>query len=191
MTEPRATLIITDANFLIDCCAMEVPLLETVARVYREVSVPLPVVGEVEQLDRSGLEKLGIQCVDMEMEQLQEAAQSIKGVSYNDRCCMILAQDRGAVCVTNDKKLRKTCQSRGIATQWGLEIIVELYGAGALTQHDATVWGQEMARVNIRITPTIMAEFNKQISAKKHRKRKRGGIWQKINRTATDIGMGP
>jgi len=162
--EPRATLLITDANFLIDCCLMEAPLLETVARVYQDVSVPLSVLGEVEQLDRSVAEELGIRCIDMEPEQLFEAAQPIPGVSFNDRCCLLLARDRGAVCVTNDRKLRAVCQERQVETRWGLEIIVELYGAGALTRHEAHQWGKEMARVNVRITPAILADFERHVA---------------------------
>ena len=163
MREPRATLLITDANFLIDCCLMEVPLLETVARVYHEVSVPLPVVGEVEQLDQARLEQLGIQCIDMETAQLLEAAQPIQGVSFYDCCCMILARERRAVCVTNDRKLRAVCQERQVETRWGLEIILDLHRAGALSTHEAHQWGKEMARVNVRITAAIVAEFERQL----------------------------
>jgi len=62
------------------------------------------------------------------------AAPRIPGLAFDDRLCIEVSQRRGYICVTNDKRARKELESRGVRHLWGLEILLELVRAGAITK---------------------------------------------------------
>ena len=63
---------------------------------------------------------------------LAEAAQSRRGLSYQDHQCLILAPTHGWLCVTNDRRLRKVGAEDGVDVLWGLETLAMLVECGGL-----------------------------------------------------------
>ncbi len=50
---------------------------------------------------------------------------------------MVLARERGWECVTNDRALRRVCESVCVSVRWGLELMVELVERQALGADEA------------------------------------------------------
>lgn len=67
--------------------------------------------------------------VDPTAEQMDTAAARRGGLSVEDWLCFMLAQEQGAVCVTNDRRLRAECQADNVTVMRGLEPLVLLVQA--------------------------------------------------------------
>ena len=112
-------ILLVDANVLIDFVTTEPEVLSLVVTHLGSVHVPRDVLLEVEQLEESTCGALGLEVVDGTLDQLAEAATGGGRLSYADRVCLILARDHGWTRVTNDGRLRRECETTGIAVLRG------------------------------------------------------------------------
>lgn len=129
--------IITDANVLIDYCQSDLSILGLYAAHIEPVLVPSQIFEEVAQLTHADCERLGLEVVEEPLEVLLEATQRRGPLSYPDRVCLYLAKVRQLVCITNEKPLHKACREEGVASQWGLWLMVELVRLGQLDREAA------------------------------------------------------
>ncbi len=86
------------------------------------------------------------------------AASRIPGLAFDDRLCIEVSHRRGYICVTNDKRARKELKSRGVRHLWGLEILLELVRAGAITKARAR-------RIVLAMQKNSPGYFNEEIVA--------------------------
>jgi hypothetical protein len=110
----------------------------------------------VDQLDEVACTELGLVVVDGTVEQLIEAGGSRGRLSFADRVCLVLARDHGWTCVTNDGRLRRTCESDGVAVMWGL---LALLDAGAMEPASAIAVATAIGQVNPRMNPAVVQAF--------------------------------
>lgn len=153
-------LLILDANVLIDFCTTDPTLLALVDQHVGRVHIASPVLANVEQMDVALVERLGLAVKDPPLDLAVEAAARARGspLAFDDWICLLMAQANGWTCVTNDKRLRKECETRGLAILWGLELVVALVEEDALTPEAAEKAAWEIHKTNPRFVPQSVVE---------------------------------
>lgn len=152
-------LLVVDANVLIDFAMTDASVLGLVVQYVGPLHVPRDVLDEVESLDDDACTRLGLTVVEATLEQLTEAGAGRGGLSFPDWVCLILARDNRWVCVSNDGKLRRTCNQHGIQVRWGLQLLLDLIAAGAIQPDPAIELARAIGATNRWISPDIIAEF--------------------------------
>ena len=118
--EPPTTVLLADADVLIDYRESELAILELVGRHVGRVAVLSPVLDEVQGLTARECEGIGIAVIEVETERLLRAAEIASRVSFNDRLCLIVCREERWTCVTNDNALRRLCGRHGVEVRYGL-----------------------------------------------------------------------
>lgn len=155
-----AELLILDASVLIDYMHSELKPLALWAKHTGPVHVPRMLLREADGLSEKDCLQLGLQLVDPSMEQLDEVAENLPGLSFEDRLCLVMARDGGLTCATNDRRLRKECHCHGIRLMWGLEIMISLVHSALLDPEHAVRIGRQIQSNNPHhITPAIIERF--------------------------------
>lgn len=68
--------------------------------------------------------------------------------------------EEGWTCVTNDGALRRLCERRGVATRFGLGLMVDLVAVGALTRQRAIATARKIQASNpLHINERVLARF--------------------------------
>jgi rRNA-processing protein FCF1 len=159
----RSALIV-DANVLIDYCDTDISILGLASQ-QGPVYVASPVLAEVDGLDEDECERLGLRLVRPSAQQLVEAGRGSTALAFQDKLCLAIAEEKGLTAVTNDKRLRSECATRGIPVKWGLEIMLDLVEAGQLARDDAVAVAEAIREGNpYFITNAIVDEFRKRAS---------------------------
>jgi hypothetical protein len=82
-----------------------------------------------------------------------------------DRFCFVVCKDNDWTCVSNDKALRRACESAGVAVLWSLELLLELVKLGHLPADDASQAAERMHRANPAfLGATILAAFREKLA---------------------------
>jgi rRNA-processing protein FCF1 len=129
--------LIVDANIVIDYLDCDETLFILIKKHIGQVNLASPLLEEVKTLDLTSCHRLGIKIVDPTIEQLSWAADQEFSISFQDKICLILARDNNWALVTDDKALRKRCESEKITLIWGVELICLLCEAGGLHRDNA------------------------------------------------------
>ena len=133
----EAKFLIVDANILIDYLDCNEKLFVLINEHIGQVFLASPLLDEVKTLDLCRCHKLGINIIEPTIEQLSWAADQEFSISFQDKICLILARDYNWALVTNDKALRRRCESEKITLIWGVELICLLCEAGVLHKDNA------------------------------------------------------
>lgn len=145
---------------LIDYVNSDVSVLALAARHVGSIYVLSTVLTEVDGLGEEDCDRLGLQVYEPQLSQLQAAAQKRGALSTQDHLCLILAQEEGWTCVTNDGALRRACGRHRVPVLWGLELMIELVQLGQLAEAEATAVAQLIHQANpFHITTAIVARF--------------------------------
>lgn len=160
MSGTGGRFLVLDANVLIDYCAADRWVLTLVAQHVGRINVPAALLDEVDDLDPSECDRLGVHVVDLPLELLANAGKRRSGLSYYDHLCLLAAKDGGWTCVTNDGRLRRECTIEGVPVLWGLEPMLDLIAGGHLTVAQAHDVAERIHRSNpLFITKEIVARF--------------------------------
>lgn len=152
--------LVADANVLIDYARTDPSILALYARHLGPIYVPSVILDEVDQLDASDCDRLGLIVIEEPPEILLDAAERRGPLSFEDRVCLLLARENQWTCITNEKPLHRACQEDGVSSIWGLRLMVDLVKAQQLTQEDAMEAAQAIHAINPRyITTEILARF--------------------------------
>ena len=161
------TVLLTDADVLIDYRESEIKILELVVQHIGRVVVLAPVLDEVQGVTPAQCAQLGIEVVEVETEQLVRASEVESRVSFNDRLCLVACREEGWTCVTNDGALRRLCERHGVATRFGLGLMVDLVAAGALTRRRAMAVARQIQASNpLHINERVLARFVAALTAR-------------------------
>ena len=158
--------MIMDADVLIDFIKVDRTVLQLIVRHVGPVHVVRPVADEVKEIeDGSELLDLGMEIIDPELEDSFKAAENSRGpTSFNDKLCMLTAMRHGFVCVSNDKSLRRLCNSENVPVLWSLQLLGILHGTGCISTDDVLEIANGIHQVNPRhITSLIVERFKKEI----------------------------
>ena len=154
------TVLLADADVLIDYRESELDILKLVVQHIGRVVVLAPVLDEVRGVTPTQCRQLGIEVVEATTEQLVQASEGESRVSFNDCLCLVACRDGGWTCVTNDGALQRLCQRHGVATRFGLGLMVDLVAVGALTQRRALAVAHEIQASNpLHINERVITRF--------------------------------
>ena len=154
------TVLLTDADVLIDYRESEIKILKLVVQHMGRVVVLAPVLDEVQGVTPAQCAQLGIEVVEVETEQLVRATEVESRVSFNDRLCLVACREEGWTCVTNDGALRRLCERHGVATRFGLGLMVDLVAVGALTRRRAMAVARQIQASNpLHINERVIQRF--------------------------------
>ena len=155
------TVLLTDADVLIDYRESEIKILELVVQHIGRVVVLAPVLDEVQGVTPAQCAQLGIEVVEVETEQLVRATEVESRVSFNDRLCLVACREEGWTCVTNDGALRRLCERHGVTTRFGLGLMVDLVAVGALTRRRAMAVARQIQASNpLHINERVIQRFS-------------------------------
>ena len=154
------TVLLTDADVLIDYRESEIKILELVVQHMGRVVVLAPVLDEVQGVTPAQCAQLGIEVVEVETDQLVRATEVESRVSFNDCLCLVACREEGWTCVTNDGALRRLCERHGVATRFGLGLMVDLVAVGALTRRRAMAVARQIQASNpLHINERVIQRF--------------------------------
>jgi hypothetical protein len=124
------------------------------------VCVPGPILTEVPGLDEATCRDLGIEPYEPTLAELVEAGRRIGSLSFADRLVWLVARNRAWTCVTNEKPLRRLCDTQGINTLWALNLMLPLVECGELeVTRAAEVAGDIHHNNPLYITAAIVTRF--------------------------------
>jgi predicted nucleic acid-binding protein len=167
-----SALLVLDANVLIDYCGADRNVLTLASRHVGPIHVPSVLLDEVDGLDESECERLGLRVVEPEGALLVAAGRRRPGLSYYDHVCLLAAKAAGWTCVTNDGRLRRECTADKVPVLWGLELMVPLVAGRHLTVSAAMVVAGAIHEANpFYITKEIVRRFEMRIARAIGRKR--------------------
>lgn len=168
MRKKKISLLILDANVLIDLCATDKSLLSLICNHVGQIYLPTPIFDEVTAIDEDSCIEWGVKLVEPELEQLMLAAEEGQSpLSFEDKLCVIMAKQNGWNCVTNDKPLRKKCEEEGVPLIWGIELICILVESGGLPSHNAKEVIIEIQKSNPKyITDAIVTKAFERLGIK-------------------------
>ncbi len=149
-----AVIAICDANILIDYSKSDIYVISKIAEYYEKVYVPDIILQEVGIITEDEAMKLGITIVETPLE-LEE----IPSLSYQDRTCLYYVKKEKCICLTNDKALRKHCESAGGTVVWGLEMLLKLVESNLLTATHAEKIARKINQVNPEINEKVLKDF--------------------------------
>jgi hypothetical protein len=160
-------IFIIDANVLIDYIEVDASVLTLIADHLGPVNVPRRILQELkrQRLEDADCDALGITVVTEQYAELVAAAGMKGPLSFQDHLMLILAKGRGWTAITNDGGLRKALERENVPKRWGLEMMLELVGAGRLTSDRAVALAESIVQANPRYAAAVLAEFKKKISA--------------------------
>ena len=157
-TDP--TVLLADADVLIDYRESELAILGLVGQHVGRVAVLPSVLAEVEAVTSTECAALGIEIVEAETERMLRAAEIESRVSFNDRLCFVTCLEEGWTCVTNDGALRRLCERHGVETRFGLALMVDLVAAGVLPRARAEVVARQIHAANpLHINQRVLSRF--------------------------------
>ena len=154
------TVLLADADVLIDYRESELDILKLVVQHIGKVVVLASVLDEVRGVTPTQCKQLGIEVVEATTDQLVQASEGESRVSFNDYLCLFTCRDEGWTCVTNDGALQRLCQRHGVATRFGLGLMVDLVAVGVLTRRRALAVARKIQASNPRhINERVITRF--------------------------------
>lgn len=162
MFSKNPSLAICDANILIDYVAVDDYILKELASYWKEVHVPDIVLMEVPELSQERAVELGLIILPTPLKELEK----IPGLSYQDSACYFYVKKENAVCLSNDKKLRKVCKNIGKRVVWGLEMLLLLVEDNIITKERAKDIARKIESSNPEITEELLNEFLKKLKSR-------------------------
>jgi hypothetical protein len=154
------TVLLADADVLIDYRESELGILALVVEHLARVAVLAPVLGEVRGLTAAQCERLGVEVMEVETEQILQAARVESSVSFNDRLCLVVCREEAWTCVTNDGALRRLCERHSVEAKFGLGLMVDLVAAGVLVRRRAIAVARQIQESNpLHINERVFARF--------------------------------
>ena len=154
------TVLLADADVLIDYRESELAILELVAQHLGRLAVLSSVLDEVRGVTPTQCARLGIEIIEAETERMLRATEVESSVSFNDRLCLIVCREEGWTCVTNDGALRRLCKRHGVETRFGLGLMADLVEAGVLTRRRAVAVARRIQASNpLHINDRVLNRF--------------------------------
>jgi hypothetical protein len=162
----KLRLLLVDACVLIDFAKSDTSVITLASRYVGEVHVATPVFEEVHDLDPAMAASLGIKLFEPPLEMLAAAAAQRGRLSFQDRLCVLAAKAKGWTCVSNDRRLRESCEAESVPVMWGFELLAVLVEKKALSPTAARDIAKTIAASNKRIGRQVLQRFFARIRVK-------------------------
>lgn len=141
-------VLLVHADVLIGYLQSDLATLGLVAKHVGRVVVLESAIDEVPELTARQCRCVGITMATAETARMFQAAAVESNVSFNDGLCLVTCREERWTCVTNDRVLRRLCRQHGVATRYGLGLMVDLVTAGVLTHQRATAIARKVQASN-------------------------------------------
>jgi predicted nucleic acid-binding protein len=162
----KLRLLLVDACVLIDFAKSDTSVITLASRYVGEVYVATPVFEEVRDLDPAMAASLGIRLFEPPLEMLASAAATRGRLSFQDRLCLLVAKSNGWTCVSNDRRLRESCEEASVSVLWGFELLALLVENKALSAAAARDIAGTIFANNKRIGRQVLLRFYGRIRVK-------------------------
>ena len=137
LTRPSTTILLADADVLIDYRDSDLEVLKLIGQHVGPVAVLASVLADVHGLTRADCTRLSVSVLGVSTARLLRAGIVDASVSFNDRLCFVVCQEEAWTCVTNDRALRRLCKRLGVKTRFGSRLLVDLVASMAITKERA------------------------------------------------------
>lgn len=149
----------------------ESPDLSILALVVQHVApihVVRHIVDDVDNVSLARCRELGLTVVEVEAEVLLQLAALPRRLSRHDRLSFYVCRENDWICVTNDRPLRRVCDEHDVRVRWGLEIMLDLVSAGALSVQRALETARRIHANNPHhISEEILERFSSRLDRTK------------------------
>ena len=174
MSQESKNAYIIDANALIDYCDADIQTLSLLSQKIEPVHIARSTFDKVEQLSNTAAKKNHLIIKTPDLETIIAASAERGSLAYDDRETLMLAKAHEWICITNDKPLRRECETGGVAVLWGLEPMKILVKHGEILASKAISVAKAIQSANPGyITDDIVERFEKQIKTIQARRRKK------------------
>jgi hypothetical protein len=152
-----------DASVLIDYVAVDPAVLGLVAGHVGPVVIPLLVLAEVDGLDEPEATALGLTVQEPTDEQLDEAMDRPRILSFQDVMCFVTARDLGLTCVTNDAALATHCRAAGVPVVRGFRPLIALVDRAVISRLEGVRMVRSVHARNGYITRSVVVAFVREV----------------------------
>ena len=160
----RPTVLLSDANVLIDYRDSDLAILALVVQHLAPVHVLRDVVDEVDDLSLARCEELGLKVIEAGPETLLQLEELPRRLSRYDRLSLHVCRENDWICVTNDRLLRRICGEHNVRTRWGLQLMLDLVSAGGLSASRALMAAERIHANNPHhISKEILQRFSSRL----------------------------
>jgi rRNA-processing protein FCF1 len=164
MADDALTLILCDANVLIDYFLAGKWIFKLVARHVGPVHVLSPILDEVDQIDIKEADRIELTVIEPDDSHIIRSGQQGGPLSRVDKLLITVAKEKGYICWTSDSRLMRHCKDNGIKACWGLEMMLLLCRKGCLSRSVAVRTAGKLQRKNSRfITQDIINQFEREV----------------------------
>ncbi|MEX2516641.1 MAG: hypothetical protein WD572_06985 [Gammaproteobacteria bacterium] len=154
------TILLADADVLIDYIKSDFSILGLVARYTAPVYVLQEILVTVDGLSKTLCRHHGIKVIETDTELILTAGGKGGAMSPEDWLCYLQCERNGWVCVTNDKALIRTCRENDIACRRGLRLMIDLVGSGHISKAKAKRVAIAIHQINSgHINQRVLDEF--------------------------------
>ncbi|MGB4408053.1 MAG: hypothetical protein WBI82_14420 [Sphaerochaeta sp.] len=165
MGQDTTPILFCDACVMLDYLEFAPRILSLTVKHLTQIYIPDVVLLELSKYSQSDIESLGIQ--------IQETPLSyyllplLGPLSLQDRACLMLSQEMGWTCVTNDQKLRKACDYEQVATLGGFGLLILLVRKKIITREEGIQIIKAIGKGNKWISPSLIETVISQLEATK------------------------
>lgn len=160
----RPAVLLADANVLIDYRDSDMAILSLVVQHLAPVHVLRDVVDEVSDLSLARCGELGLRVIEVEPETRLQVEELPRRLSRYDRLLLHVCRENDWICVTNDRLLRRICGEHRVRTRWGLELMLDLVSAGALSASRALAAAERIHANNPHhISKEVLQRFSSRL----------------------------
>ena len=159
MKNPERSIVICDANIIIDYSSCDMFLLTAMTRLFQKVYVPYLVLYELTDVSEKALIDARIELMETSIE-----TSPVKGLSTEDWACVLAVKQTEGLCITNDRKLRSVVSDMGYDVLWGLETLLEMWRNRIITKAKAKKCGLGICERNMYISADVKRDFLEKLS---------------------------
>lgn len=134
MKSTSKTILILDANVVIDLLQCNKFIFPLITKYIGQVVFATTILEEKKGLTADDCRELDFMLIEPSLDQVIEAAEKTRPLSFYDWLCFLLADKGDWVCVSNDRALRRQCISCNVAVMWEIEMLCLLVEAGGLVR---------------------------------------------------------
>ena len=163
MIQGSTPILLCDACVMLDYLDFAPNILSLTVKHLTQIFIPDVVLAELSKYSQSDIEALGIK--------IQETPVSyyllplLGPLSFQDRACLMLSQEMGWTCVTNDQKLKKACTHEQVSTLGGFGLLNLLVQNKILTIEEGVIAITAIGRGNNWISPSLIEDVISQLQA--------------------------
>lgn len=153
----KNSLLVTDANVMIDFYQADPELIEALCLEF-QVKISKTVMDEIIEFTSAQAGAFGIEIIETE-DSVGLLPLKLKGLSFQDKSCILLTKKLKASCLTNDSTLKNYLDSEGLKTYWGLEMLLLLIEKGRLTKEKVREAAEKIFQINLRFSEPVKKQF--------------------------------